>query len=172
MGRTKALLPFGGATLLDHVASQVLQAAGSVTLIGPPETYAHLGYAIIADQIAGLGPLSGIRTALNASRSEWNLIVACDMPLISSNFLSSLLDSAAVAGADCLLPTGPSGHPEPLCAVYHRRCLPVIARSLAGGIRKVTDGLAGLRIEMRRTPESRCFANCNTPQEWSSFLDG
>ena len=39
MGRDKALLAYGETTLLEHVARAVLDAVGSVTLIGDPDRY-------------------------------------------------------------------------------------------------------------------------------------
>jgi molybdopterin-guanine dinucleotide biosynthesis protein A len=172
MGRDKARLPFHGKTLVEHVASTVADAAGSVTLVGAPERYASLGFPMLADNRTGAGPLAGIHTALASSPAAWNLIVACDMPGISAPFLRSLLAAAESSEADCLLPAGPSGLPEPLCAVYHSRCLEVIGAALDRNVRKITDALAGLRIAAWSTPESRWFRNVNTPEEWTKYTHG
>ena len=94
------------------------------------------------------------------------------MPGISSPFLSSLLDAAEASAADCLLPAGPSGLPEPLCAVYHTRCLATIAAALDRNVRKVTDGLAGLRVATWNVAESGWFRNVNTPEEWTQYTHG
>jgi molybdopterin-guanine dinucleotide biosynthesis protein A len=172
MGQDKARLPLHGKTLLEHVAAAVAEAAGSVTLVGAPERYRNLGFRILPDSHPGWGPLAGIHTALGDSSAAWNLIVACDMPLISAAFLQSLLDAAESSGADCLIPSGPSGRPEPLCAVYHWRCRDAIGAALDRNVRKVTDGLAGLRIAAWSVPESGCFFNVNTPEEWAHYLHG
>src|SRR5258706_11480273 len=113
MGRDKAALPLGGRTMAEHVAAAVAEAAGSATLIGPPERYGSLGYPVIPDSRPGLGPLGGIHTALAASHALWNLIAACDLPAISGAFLKELIAAAEASGADCLIPAGPSGRPEP-----------------------------------------------------------
>jgi molybdopterin-guanine dinucleotide biosynthesis protein A len=154
------------------VASAVAEAAGSVTLVGAPERYGSLGFPMLADRRTGAGPLAGIHTALGASRAPWNLIVACDMPGISAPFLQSLLAAAQSSEADCLLPAGPSGLPEPLCAVYHSRCLDVIGVALDRNVRKITDGLAGLRIATWSVAESGWFRNVNTPEEWTQYTHG
>src|SRR5437763_12141966 len=91
MGRDKARLPFRGRTLVEHIAAAVAEAAGSVTLVGAPERYQSLGLPIIPDTRPGEGPLAGILAALGASQAGWNLIAACDMPVISAPFLKSLL---------------------------------------------------------------------------------
>lgn len=172
MGQDKARLPFQGKTLVEHVTAAVAEAAGSVTLVGAPERYQSLGLPVLVDSRTGAGPLAGIHTALSASGAAWNLIVACDMPGISASFLRSLLAAAESSGADCLLPAGPSGLPEPLCAVYHLRCLDSIGAALDRNVRKITDGLAGLRVAIWSVAESAWFRNVNTPEEWAQYSHG
>jgi len=43
MGRDKALLPYAGTTLVEHLARAVQDAAGSVALIGDPGRYSRYG---------------------------------------------------------------------------------------------------------------------------------
>ena len=168
MGRDKALLQSSGLTLLEQVALEVLAAAGSITVIAPPERYRDLGLNVISDLHPGQGPLGGIHTALSATSADWNLIVACDMPGIKAPFLKELLDQAEASGADCLIPRNADGREEPLCGVYSRDCLAAIARATGAGIRKVTAGLHELRIaEWRTSAGPDCFINLNTPQDWS-----
>jgi molybdopterin-guanine dinucleotide biosynthesis protein A len=169
MGRDKALLPFGSTRLIEHVARQVRIAAGSVTLVGAPDRYASLKLPVIPDLVPDCGPLSGIHAALGSMSAELNLIVACDMPAVSAEFLAGLLCEAEVEGIDCLLPVPPSGLPEPLCAVYSPRCLPAIEQALRIGVRKVTDALESLRVVRLPVSDATPFANLNTPAEWLDF---
>jgi molybdopterin-guanine dinucleotide biosynthesis protein A len=169
MGCDKALLPFHGEPLARHIAAVVATAAGSAIFVGNPEVYRHLGYAVVNDRKPGLGPLSGIHTALSVSDRDWNLIVACDMPELTAPFLKNLLDLAEQCDADCLAPAGPSGRPEPLCAVYHRRTLPRIEAALEAGVLKVMQALSGANISVHPVTDAALFQNCNTPGEWSSY---
>ena len=172
MGQDKALLLFKGRPLIEHVAGEVRGAAGNVTLVGSPSRYIYLGYPVIDDALDQCGPLAGIHAALNHSIDEWNLIVACDMPEITVEFLLTLMERAAAGKADAVLPAGPSGLPEPLCAAYHRRSVDAVGKALASGVRKVTDGLHGLNVDIWRVAEARYFHNLNTPQEWSCYSNG
>ncbi len=169
MGADKALLPFHGRTLLEEVANQVRAAAGSVTLLGPVERYAHLGFPAIPDRQSGCGPLSGILAALESGTADGNLIVACDMPGISAPRLEELLCAAEEADCDCLLPCGPGGQPEPLCAVYHSRALPHLRSLFESGVRKVTSALDGLRVVRHEVEDVRLFVNVNTPLDWEPY---
>jgi len=172
MGRDKAWLPFGSAgTLGQNVARLVAAAAGTATLVGDPDRYRSLGYPVIPDLYPGQGPLGGILTALTHTPADWNLVAACDMPGLTAEFLNKLLDTARQEAADVLLPVGPAGKPEVLCAVYRKRCLPRLEEGFSSGIRKVTLAVmraSTLRSVLYQFPEVSVFQNVNTPEEWSA----
>jgi len=172
MGRDKALLSYRGRTLTEHVAEVVKEVTGSVTLIGEPGRYQHLGYKVIPDIVPGCGPLGGIRTALEYTEAEWNLITACDMPGLKPDFLCRLLDTAEAEDADCLMPESPSGRREPLCAVYRRTCLEAVERALKEGRWKTGEALEGSLVVRLRIGEAAWFENLNTPEDWSAHLKG
>ena len=180
MGRDKARLPFHGETLVEHVAECVRAAAGSVTLVGAPERYGGLGLAALADHYTDCGPLGGICTALEITSADWNLIVACDMPGVTAEFLGELVEAArkepvdaVVAEAPHPFAAGPNATAEsgtalhPLCAVYHRRALPVALRQIRNKSLKMHDFLAALQIA--KLPAAAIFVeNVNTPLDWAS----
>lgn len=170
MGRDKALLEIGGVTLVERAARLVKSVTGNATVVGQPRVFQHLKLRAIADDWPGTGPLGGIATALRASEAEWNLIVACDLPYLTGNWLRLLVARARNASgvktpeeagrltaelnprpsnfveeADAVLPMNERGA-EPLCAMYHKRCEAAVWLALNRGTRKVTDGLTGLRV--------------------------
>jgi molybdopterin-guanine dinucleotide biosynthesis protein A len=169
MGSDKALLPFRGRTLVEHVMAQVDSVISNVTLVGDSSRYIDFRYPVTEDRFEGCGPLAGIHAALAITNCEWNLILACDMPEITPQFLNQLMERAESGCADAVIPVPPGGVPEPLCAAYQRRCVGVIANALRNGVRKVTDGLAGLEIDYWSVPHSHFFRNLNTPQEWALY---
>ena len=172
MGSDKALLPFQGRTLVEHVAAQVHQAFGNVTLVGDPAKYSYFSYPVIRDIYPACGPLSGIHAALATSRAEWNVIVACDMPELTAGLLARMLERAQNGNAYAVIPVGPSGLPEPLCAAYNHRALEGIKQAIERGVRKVMDALDGLEIDLWRVPDCRPFHNLNTPADWTSYRHG
>lgn len=167
MGRDKALFPYGSATLAEHVAAQVEAAAGSVALVGDPRRYRALRYPLIADVHPGCGPLGGIEAALVASNARWNLVVACDMPALTVEFLGSLLERAETCGGQCLAPVSPAGRVEPLCAVWERGCLEAIGAALGRQVRKMTEALEAVRAVYWPVGEAAWFENLNTPEDWA-----
>lgn len=171
MGRNKAFLRIAESSLLDRAASAVCAAAGNVGLLGDPEIYGHLGFPVIPDEIADAGPLAGVCSALRTG-ADWNLIVACDMPSLSIKLLHALFEEAEATNPDGVIPRSSSGRLEPLCAVYHRRCLAPIHQALERGVRRVTQALEGLLIRYPAAFANPSFENLNTPQDWNRFVNG
>ena len=165
MGRDKALLRGpSGVPLAAQIADSVREAAGSVVLIGPPERYTHLGFPVLADRVPACGPLGGLYTALCATSAEWNLIVACDMPNLTGHFLEDLLAAAEASPADCLVAEDAHGI-HPLCAVYNRRCLPVVESAIRHNQLKMHTLVSSLRFEKWPTPEAAMLTNVNTRED-------
>lgn len=174
MGRDKARLPAGGGCLATRAAEAVAAVCGSVTLVGDPAQYGNLGYPVIPDEIGGCGPLAGIAAALGVSTAAWNLILACDMPEAGEDFLGRLLERAHaeeghIEAGDAVIPAGPSGKLEPLCAAYHRRCLPAFRMALECGTRKISEALENVNAVIWTVADARPFQNVNTPEEWRAY---
>ncbi|HLW81847.1 MAG TPA: molybdenum cofactor guanylyltransferase [Candidatus Acidoferrales bacterium] len=175
MGREKGLLPLAGKPLVVHLARLVEFAGDAPIIIGPPGTYGGLGFRTIADDrhaIGADGPLVGICTALRAATRGWNLIVGCDLPFLTRDWLEFLIARALDSHADVAIPLNERGY-EPLCAMYRQRCHERIAAALERGVRKVTDGLTGLTMAAIAPaewkafdPQGRLFKNVNTPADY------
>jgi molybdopterin-guanine dinucleotide biosynthesis protein A len=154
MGRDKGLLDFGGVPLIVHTARLIEPLVAEVTVVGSPRRYAKLGLHTIADEVqvhsmpdsTGYGPLAGIVTALGATRSPWNLILACDMPYLSAKWIDWLLSRALRSRGEAVVPRTERGI-EPLAAVYRRECGAQIAAAFARGVRKVSDVIEELRVD-------------------------
>jgi molybdopterin-guanine dinucleotide biosynthesis protein A len=167
MGRDKALLPLGGTTMVQEIAARVRGAAGNVTLIGPPEKYRRLGFPVVSDEIENCGPIGGLYTALRLTKTDWNILVACDMPHVTTAFLNELLDAADASEADCVVPEI-DGKIDPLCAVYHRRLLPAVESAIHRKLFKMQDFISTLRTSYWRVADPRPLSNVNTPSEWNA----
>ena len=141
------------------------------------DRYDSLDAPVWEDLIPGHGPLGGIQTALAATGATWTLIVACDLPFLTTMFLEHLLRTGEDAEADVVMPRTEDG-PQPLCAAYGRACEPVIRRRIAAGMLKVTDMLSDLRVR-ELGPEDIApfdsdgilFMNVNTPDDYARAQD-
>jgi len=175
MGTDKARLVLGGRSLLEHVALELRGAVGEVVLArGPTERYGELGLPLALDAVPDGGPLAGIVAGPEATGVERILVVACDMPRVGAPLFEALIERARGAELDVLFLESARGV-EPLCAVYGRRCLPAMRRTLARGERRVrafvvddpTLAVGRLRID-ELPPALRgedLAVNLNTPEE-------
>jgi len=174
MGREKALLELDGVPMAMRLANLLWPLVSQVTLVGPPQKFVDLPLRVQADDQAELGPLGGIATALRVSRADWNLVIGCDLPFLSREWLTHLIQRAQKCAGDAVLPLNESGQAEPLCAMYRTRARGAMVEALGRGVRKVTDGLAALRVEMIAAAEWKpfdsrglLFKNMNAPEDYA-----
>src|ERR1700687_4621509 len=108
-GADKAVLEFGGQTLLDRALAVMGTVCRRVTSVGDPAKFAKYGstkYAsskydsVVADIFPGCGPLAGIHAALLHSPAELNLMLAVDMPFVSRELLAFLFAAAEESDND------------------------------------------------------------------------
>lgn len=177
MGGDKALLPFAGRPLLAHMAEIVSRACGNATLVGSRSKYLNTGWPIIEDVKPGLGPLSGIHAALLHSGKRLSIILGCDMPYVTAEFLKHLREIAESAAADAVVPRSKEFGYEPLCAVYTAACLPFIEAAIRTGHNKIGQVLEQVRVRLVTAdewrpydPDGRLFLNLNTPEEYQKAV--
>jgi molybdenum cofactor guanylyltransferase len=169
----------GGQSLLVRLCVVLRDVVPVVTTIGDATKYAWSGVGCIADRWPGEGPLGGIVTALQASErshegagARWNLIVGCDMPFLSLEWLTYLIERAVASSADVVVPESKHGL-EPLCACWRTSVRPALQGVFEQGTRRVTDAMKHLRMEIldethwkRFDSAERLFWNMNTPADY------
>ncbi len=161
-GINKAALEIGGATIIDRQLTALRSVADDIFVVGHPHPlWTARGLRVVADEIAGAGPLAGIYTALLHSPAERTLVVGCDMPFLMPDVLSRL----AAADADVVVARTARGV-EPLCAIYSRACAAEIAARLERGAREASTLPAGFRIAEVGVEESLVCVNVNTPHDY------
>lgn len=168
MGRDKALLRHLGVPLVVRAAAAVRSAAGSVTILGDPAFYGRFGWPVLPDEQPHLGPIGGLYTALEHTKAEWNLVVACDMPGLSLDLLRELIRRTHRCRSRCVAPVTDTGF-EPLCAVYKRTALPQVRAAIAEGRLKMRELLPLLGTAPVAGLDPAWFRNVNTPAEWASY---
>jgi len=178
MGQDKALLPLGGQPLAQRMGQLVRQVCQDVTLVGSRATYSHLGFRVIEDIFPDHGPLGGIHAALGHSSLPFSLIVGCDMPYLSTEFLELLIELAIQSGADAVVPGSAASGYEPLCAVYSRLCLGPIETALRAGQVRTQSAIERLKLHVVGCQEwlpydrdGKLFCNLNTPEDYREALD-
>jgi len=173
MGSDKALLPFDGENLLQRVLSEALQVSTVPIIVGRAERYSSYG-EVVEDCFPGCGPLGGIHAALCSTRTELNLVLSVDLPLMTAGFLHWLIRLAA-SGTELAFVPEAQGRLQPLCGVYRRAARCVIEQTLKMGDFKVDHIFRLLPTRFVQEYELLAagfspdiFCNVNTPAEYEA----
>jgi molybdopterin-guanine dinucleotide biosynthesis protein A len=188
MNRDKSWLEIEGVPMIERViaaARPVASRLGIIVNAANPqvERYVKLaescGAGLIFDLHERLGPLGGIHTALaNCGGGEAALILACDLPFVTTDFLSFICNVHQTQNRrPVTVPLDQSDRLQPLTAVYDQALEATIERMLAADELKVD--LLYSRVSTRRVifaefahlrDAQRIFVNVNTPEEYFAAL--
>jgi molybdopterin-guanine dinucleotide biosynthesis protein A len=168
-GRDKGSLCVGGRSILAHQLEVLSQLTDDILLVGgPTDAGVATGIRCVPDRVPQNGPLAGLDAALAAARDDRVIIVACDMPFITAEFLKNLV--ALSQSVDAVVPRTERGY-HPLCAVYGRSCHPAVLRRLAEHRLKMLELFEDLSVHVVDRESvalfggERVLANVNTPDE-------
>ena len=171
MGADKALLEVAGKTLLQRTLELARAVAEYVRIVGAREKFGQFA-PVVEDKYPGRGPLGGIHAALVSTSSDFNLILAVDLPFLENRFLQHLATEACASGAVVTLPRAAGGL-QPLCAVYRREFAALAEQALAAGRNKIDTLFAQTTVRIIEEAElarfgfsSAMFDNLNTQEEW------
>jgi len=168
MGRDKATIVAGGASLAERAAAVLQSAARPVLAVGPA---AGSGCDSVDDPRRG--PLvafdAGAEALATLGFDGPVILLACDMPLVTGQMLAHL--AMLRRGADAVVPIA-GGRLQPLCAVYAPQARVVAHGLVAGGARSMRDLLTAIRIEVApaslfaRDGDPDPFADVDTPDDF------
>lgn len=192
MGRDKAWLEFEGRPLIERVIEAARPVVEKLFIVispqvispGSPERgrYQELseraGAEILFDRNPGLGPLGGIETALEACAGEESaLVLACDMPFLTTDLLAHLRAEHERERDQILVPLDADNRLQPLSAIYPASCLDLVRKQLSSGRRRVDllYSLAPTRLLpfagiSHLAGSERFFINLNTDQDYRAAL--
>jgi molybdopterin-guanine dinucleotide biosynthesis protein A len=174
-GQDKSALIVDGVRLLDRQLAALHSLTDTILLVGYPGL-APASCVVVPDHRPGTGPLGAISTALSAATTERVLIVAVDLPFLTTAFLEFL--ARADEDADAVVPVS-GGRWQPLCAMYRRRAAPVLDAAIDRGELAVHAAVARLNPTLIAgdslapfDPEHRLFVNINTPDDLGHWGSG
>jgi len=185
MGRDKALLNLGAETLLAHTCRIAVDCGHQVYVVTPfveryranlPEWVNFIVETPLPGQ-TGLhhGPLVGLVQGLTALNSlsrvaPWVLILACDLPNLSSAVLQRW-QSVVQAQPEEILACLPQrqGRWEPLCGFYRLASLSSFKHYIHQGGRSFQGWLCQQSVKPLPLPDDRMLVNLNTWDDWQQW---
>jgi molybdopterin-guanine dinucleotide biosynthesis protein A len=187
-GGDKALVQFEGKTLLARTVELVASVCRETKIVALLGKYGDATVPILTDQWPGQGPLGGVLTALQHLNERletpartpvedpgirsYALILSCDMPFLTREWLGYLCDRAVKSAAQVIVPQSENGL-EPLCACWRTDAASTIQTAFDAGVRKVTEAMKRLPMEVldesawkRFDTDGRLFWNMNTTADY------
>jgi molybdenum cofactor guanylyltransferase len=171
LGRNKLAEIVGGKTVLERVVDTLSLFQGDTILVAAgqsalPEISNHLNVKIVTDIYPGTGSLGGIYTGLFASSSQYNIVVACDMPFLNPALLGYMVSISE--GFD-MVAYNQNDRPEPLHAIYSRECLTPMKSLIEHNQLRIINILPHIKIRYigdeeiaKYDPQRLSFFNINT----------
>lgn len=179
MGQDKALLPVEGISFLKRTCEIAQACTDSVFVVTFwPERYQDIipENCQLIQEIAftpenqSHGPLVGFAQGLAKVKTDWVLLLACDLPKLEIEQLQqwiSRLDSLP-ASIIAFLPESSKGW-EPLCGFYRYSCLESLTPFIENGGRSFQQWLSSQAVQPIPLSDLTMLFNCNTLKDYQSI---
>jgi molybdenum cofactor guanylyltransferase len=176
MGQDKSLVHIQGRPMIQHVCDQLKGHVDDILVsANDPAKYAFLDLTIVPDRHAGMGPMMGLASSLEAASHDLVLVVACDLPDLNLPLAHRMLALArhyeAVVPRIRSTSTGQASPLlEPLFAVYRRSIAPTLFDLLEKGERRIRSVFDHVRTCFVDVDDGTAPINLNTEEEYRSYV--
>lgn len=172
MGKDKGLLMWKGQTFTEHIIQALDPIVSEMMIIANSEEYNQFGLPVYPDVLKNRGPLGGIYTGLSYSETYRNLIVSCDVPLITSNTLQKLI----VHDEDehDIIQLSDRSREMPLVAMYKKNCEDPFLTRLEQNELKLQAAVSAMKVKTvaLSNEENFILTNINTPEDFKNLRYG
>jgi molybdopterin-guanine dinucleotide biosynthesis protein A len=170
MGMDKGLLDLKGKAFVKYSIDALKPLVSKIIIVSNNAAYDIFNLERVEDIIKDSGPLAGIYTGLNKSKTEYNLVLSCDIPLVQSNVLKILIQEE---DNHDIVQIKSNGRDMPLIALYRRHCENKFLELLQNNERRLHVAVNQCRVKsVKLNTESEIFTrNINTPEDLKNLKD-
>jgi molybdopterin-guanine dinucleotide biosynthesis protein A len=162
MGYDKGLAETSTGKIIDLVIAVLKQVTEEIIIIANTDSYNYLGVSVYKDLIKDSGPLGGIYTGLYYSKTQDNIIVACDMPFVSLQLLTAILDTKH--NKQVVIPTV-NNKLEPLCGYYKNEIKDKLKEFIETNNLSVHKVITNFNHLIIKFDDAIALTNINTPED-------
>jgi molybdopterin-guanine dinucleotide biosynthesis protein A len=165
MQSEKGLVLYQNKPFIEHIIEAVLPISNSIQLITNTNDYDYLACKKRKDIIVDKGPLGGIYTALVHSETRMNLILSCDIPLISTEMLQELIEKHTADFDVSVFEDNDRIHP--LIGIYSTTSLPVLKKAIDKNDLKMMRFISNVKHQLIPIADDKkkLFKNINSVAE-------
>lgn len=165
MGLDKTELEYLGVPFIDHAIATLSLAVREVVVCGGSYS-GPITNLRDADGVAG--PLGGVLSALEWADGRPVIVCAVDMPLVTVDLVTRLVDPPVGTGQARVAIDSGTGDVQPLCGTYGPGADAVIRRRSAHGDASVFGLLSALEVG-HVAADSHTLTNVNTPGDLAAL---
>jgi len=165
MGRDKGFVLFKGKLFIQHILEAMSPLVDNIIIVSDNTDYDAFNVTRTNDDIKNAGPLAGLYSGLNHTKTELNLVLSCDVPLITTEVLKKLVDAISIDTEIIQLKS--NNRTMPLLAVYHKKCAATFLKLLKNDERRMTTAINNFKVKtiILETDLKQYTANINTIDE-------
>ena len=165
MGTDKGFLKLNNKLFIEHIIDALKPLVSTTIIVSNLKNYDVFGLQRVNDDIENTGPLAGIYSGLKTSKTEYNLVLSCDVPLINKRVLQQLLD--AVESDIDIVQIESQGQQMPLIALYKKQCESIFLKLLLNNERRLHKAVSVCNSKsIVINPEDDIYTtNINTPEQ-------
>lgn len=165
MGHDKSQIQYNGKAFIQHSIDALTPLSNTVFIVSNSSSHDNFNINRVSDIITNSGPLAGVYTGLCHSKTLYNIILSCDIPLISKSVVTQLITEYSDEYDVVLVQS--KQRTMPLIAIYHKRCLDTCLQILNSGEKRLNTFIKKLHSKTIVLDESleKHTTNINTPNE-------
>jgi len=165
MGSDKGLLTINSKMFIVRVIDALKPLVDDIIIVSNNKTYDQFGYQRVTDIFKDSGPLAGLYSGLYHSETEFNLVLSCDIPMITTEVLYKLVDTD-YKNYD-VVQIQSEHKTMPLIAIYKKTCLNKCLELLKQGERRLRFAVSQLNTKtiIIDSEWSKLVRNINTVEQ-------
>jgi len=165
MGTDKAFLELDGKLFIAHILETVQQCTEDSFVVSDNQKLDELGITRFPDLVPGLGPVGGIHTGLSHSKTQYNLIVACDTPFLNQGTIHDLIEGIDQKHDVFIVQC--QGVLMPLIGIYKKSSMALFSRAIDEETLGLQKLLKGMKTKIIALPSShaKSVRNINTRED-------
>lgn len=167
-GNNKAFLSYNDKSFLENIIGALEDIDNIYISVDDKEKYKNLKFPLIEDEYKEIGPIGGMYSAFKKINSDFIIVIACDMPLVSKEFIKFLKESVREED-NCLVIEDSENRLYPLGGIYNKRILPVIEEMIDKNDYKLMNlikNVNGRKIKLKDEKLDKSLINVNDPNEY------
>lgn len=162
MGFNKEQIKIDNKRLIESQIEILEKIVSSIIIVSPnKDLYHHLNVLVVEDILDGRGPLIGLHSGLSHSNTEYNYLIACDMPVISKDYIESML--SRIKSQDAIV-SSRNNMIEPFHGFYHKRLTSAIKEYVKKD-NAFQSFIQSINTTIIPSDNKDLFFNINTPSD-------